>query len=310
MKLMSSILLGLASLMATAAGQAAILPNTVALYTFANGDATDSSGNGYDLIVVGSVTFSTHAGKKAVDNFSSANYLQAPAGLRSAMQGLTQWTIEGDIYFKNNGPGGNRIFWSTDRADTYFLMLNNGGNSGAFRSSIQNNITDKSTLAKGSWYQWGVAYDGTQRHTWVGGVDSGGVTIASTLPSTITNMLLGVYANNTAVDPCDCYLSNVRFSDVYRASLPSIDPSNTPTPSPTDSPTPTATPTASPTFTPTATPSASPTASPTATPSFTFTPSFTPSPVFTATPTAIPTSKGGSVTDYRLYLYLQALKLL
>lgn len=224
---------GLLLALVLVSGQAwgAVAPGTVALWTLDN-VLTDSSPNGYTLSMTGTVPFVTTptppVGSHAAGVFGGAQYLES-ANARTALNGATSYTIEGYVYFSTLPA--TRIFSSVGGSTGDSIVLASLAN-GTFRfvmDDVRVHDTTAGVFTTATWYYWAVVASGTNIKMYVGlpGVTPTKVKDEADADPSFPasgSIVLGALSFSLGTLPLDNgYLDNIRFSNIARTNLPTMD---------------------------------------------------------------------------------------
>ncbi|MDF7808370.1 PKD domain-containing protein [Pontiellaceae bacterium B12219] len=193
-------IIGMLLLTALGAAQAAL----VGEWTFEGGLATDSSGNGYDGTIVGSLSpvAGVEAGTDAFAFNDVANYVSIPSGVFSTVGdeiSIALWTF-GDPEILGDGSTGNSAFGSNSRNMLHsHTPWNNGNLYWDAGNSRQNyNIADASKY-EGKWNHMVFTMDSVSgdKKVYINGVEDAGWSGLSLSPiSGITSFFIGRAAHS------------------------------------------------------------------------------------------------------------------
>jgi len=191
-----------------------LAPGKIAEYNFEN-NGNDAGPNAYTLAPTGSPAFSSAVVKYGVYSHgpvTNGNWYSAPAGLNTAYDGLTTYTIEGWFYLTSitNAPCIIRL-----NATNYIQVLPTtvfrwGAGGGTLNSSVA-----VSTLA---WYYFAAKWNGTTRTFMVNATTD---TVNNSATITTPAILIGRYSSTEVVTG---QLDEFSFSNVAQATLPTVDP--------------------------------------------------------------------------------------
>ncbi len=285
-----------ALLLYASTAHAAFYPGTIALYKF-DGNRTDATGNYADAVQTGTLGYvsspSPPSGSSQwLSSTTTSNYPQAPSGLNTAMQSLTDWAIVMDIYY--DGGSGNQSVYTQGPAGTFLFGFQDPGNTYMYTGGAP--VMSSAGIVTTGAHQlvYSCAGGGT-RYTWVDQILRANDSSPCTMPASIASQFIAGYLGGVA-GLSHTYSGNYRFMTTTVSSsfqFPIVDTVDTPTVTPTFSDTRTITPTFSDTqtITPTDTPTVTVTATPThtRTVTITITATRTPSPTSTITRTPSPT---------------------
>lgn len=202
-----------------------IASGTEALYNFENA-LTDSSGNGRTLTQAGTIPFVTTPtpaqGIYMAGVFTDVNYGTAPAALRTAMSGLSAWTIE--FYANTVSRANNPVIISWQGTHENFFQQN--PTSLRWNAGGANNL-DIATDHIGTGSNKHVALvclSSSSRKIFIDNVERGSNAQDASL-GTVLQMTLGRYylAGGFSYNG---YIDQLRFSSVARSSFPTVDTSN------------------------------------------------------------------------------------
>jgi len=201
-----------------------IAANTIALYNFEN-NALDSSGNGYDLVTVGTLAYNTTPtpipqGLMDVGVFSDSNYFDTPGGFKTALSGLAAGTIEGYVYFNSITNTPMICSWN-DSTDNYFYVTAAGA-LGFTQQSVTNIESAPGLIITGGWYDVAATWDGSNLNIYINNTNVGSVS-ASYETQAMTAFLIGRF-NLADGFSLDGYMDELRFSSVARTTFPTVDP--------------------------------------------------------------------------------------
>jgi hypothetical protein len=216
-----------------------IAPGTIALYEFEN-NGLDSSGNGYDLVEVGTVPFQAGGpagGAYQAGPFTDTDYFNTPAGFNAALSGLSVWTWE--FYVTPNSVANSPIvLLSVDDGLAFFEILPPPfEGAGKFHRLFARPVLAQSAdgeFVVGNTYHVAVVCDGSSvsvyKALYSGGELGPHSLIASAASGatfgTVTDSFVGRSSLAFPTFALDGYVDEMRISNVARTSFPTVDPDN------------------------------------------------------------------------------------
>jgi len=162
--------------------------NPIALYPF-DGNANDTSGNGYNATLNGGSYVSGQIGQ-AVSLNGSSNYVSLPTGIVSS---LSDFSIASWVYL-NSSSSWNRVFDFGTGTSVYMFLSPQNGSTSAVRFAIttggngsEQQITGSSALPTGTWVHVAVTKSGNTGTLYVNGSVVGTNNSMTLSPSSLGN---------------------------------------------------------------------------------------------------------------------------